>query len=82
MHEHVTCKSKDIMGSAHSNPTSIHTCIKVNTHLKMHEYLLKCKCDAMHDDLNSFKQKSTQKFCNNLINFEKPQKLFKNPKLR
>ena len=29
----------------------------------------------MHDDLNSFKQKSTQKFCNNLINFEKPQKL-------
>ena len=39
----------------------------------MHESLLKCKCDAMHADLNSFKQKSTQKFCEKLINFEKPQ---------
>ena len=34
----------------------------------------------MHDDLNSFKQNPSQKFCKNLINFEKPQKLFKNTK--
>ena len=27
----------------------------------------------MHDDFNSFKQNPTQKFCKNLINFEKPQ---------
>ena len=27
----------------------------------------------MHDDFNSFKQNQTQKFCKNLINFEKPQ---------
>ena len=36
----------------------------------------------MHDHLKSIKQNPTQKFCKNLINFEKPQKLFKNPKLR
>ena len=34
----------------------------------------------MHDDLNSFKQKPTQKFCEKLINFEKPQIFQKNPK--
>ena len=37
----------------------------------------------MHDDLKSFKQKNpSQKFHKNLIKLEKPQKLFKNPKLR
>ena len=36
----------------------------------------------MHDDLQSFKQKLSQKFHKNLIQLEKPQKLFKNPKLR
>ena len=46
----------------------------------MHESLLKCKYNAMHDDLNSFKQKPTQKFCEKLINFEKPQIFQKNPK--
>ena len=42
---------------------------------KMHESLLKCKCDAMHNDLNSFKQNPSQKFHRNFINFENPQKL-------
>ena len=36
----------------------------------------------MHDVLNSFKQNPSHKYCKNLINFEKSQKLFKNPKLR
>ena len=49
---------------------------------KMHKSLLKCKCDIMHDDLNSFKQKPTQKFCEKLINFEKLQIFQKIPKVR
>ena len=32
----------------------------------------------MHEHLRSFKQNLTQKFCKNLINFEKPQ-IFQNP---
>ena len=40
MHEHVICNSKNIMGSAQSNPTSTQVCNKVNTHLRMHETLL------------------------------------------
>ena len=36
----------------------------------------------MHDDLNSFKQNPNQKFCKNLINFEKSQNLSKTPKVR
>ena len=40
MHEHVICNSKNIMGSAQSNPTSIHVRNKVNTYLRMHETLL------------------------------------------
>ena len=47
----------------------------------MHDSLLKCKCDAMYDDLKSFKQNPTRKFCKNLINFEKKNpKSFKIPK--
>ena len=34
----------------------------------------------MHDVLNSFKQNPSHKYCKNLINFEKPPKIFKNPK--
>ena len=34
----------------------------------------------MHEDLNSFKQYPSQKFHKNFINFEKPQKISKNPK--
>ena len=48
----------------------------------MHESLLKCKCDVMNDDLNSFKQNPTQKICDKLINFEKPQIFQKIPKVR
>ena len=34
MHEHVTCNSNIIMGSAQSKPTNTHHCNKINTHLK------------------------------------------------
>ena len=40
MYEHVICNSKNIMGSAQSNPTSTHVDNKVNTHLRMHETML------------------------------------------
>ena len=36
----------------------------------------------MHEDFKAFSLKPTQKFHNNVINFEKPQKNFKNPKPR
>ena len=36
----------------------------------------------MHDDLKSFKQNPSQKFCKNLKNFEKSQKVSKTPKDR
>ena len=38
MHEHVTCKSKNIMGSTQSNPTSTHHFNIVSTHLKFMDY--------------------------------------------
>ena len=47
---------------------------------KIHETSLRCKCDAMHEHIGLFKHNPTQKFHKNLINFEKPQKIFKNPK--
>ena len=81
MHENVTCKSKNIIGSAQSNPTSTHHFIIVNTS-KMHETLWKCKCDAMHELLTSFEQNSSQKLHKNLNNFEKQQNLSKTPKFR
>ena len=36
----------------------------------------------MHDDLKSFSQKPTQKFCEKPNNFEKPQIFNKTPKVR
>ena len=36
----------------------------------------------MHEHIGSFKQNPTQKFCKNLINFEKPQRFSKTPKVR
>ena len=39
---------------------------------KMHETLWKCKCDAMHEHIGSFKYNPTQKFHKELNNFEKP----------
>ena len=47
----------------------------------MHDKLLKCKCDVMHELLRSFEQNPSQKFCKNLINFEKSQNLSKAQKL-
>ena len=49
MHEHEACKSKNIMGLVQSNPTSTHdfNIVKHSKYTsKMHESLLKCKCDA------------------------------------
>ena len=40
----------------------------------MQESLLKCKCDAMHDDLKSFKQNQPK-------NFVKNSSILKNPKI-
>ena len=48
----------------------------------MHESLLKCKCDAIHEYLGSFKHNPTQKFRQNFINFEKPQKFSRKTKNR
>ena len=36
----------------------------------------------MHNDVKPFKQNPSHKFCKNLINFEKPQKFSKTPKVR
>ena len=36
----------------------------------------------MHEDLKTFSQKSTQKFHNNFINFEKPQFCLKKKKTK
>ena len=47
---------------------------------KCMKHCQKWKCDAMNKHIGSFKQNPTQKFHKYLINFEKPQKLFKNKK--
>ena len=81
MHEHVTCKLKNIMGSVQSKPTSTHHCNKVNTHLKcmIHRYNANVmQCMMFY---NSFKQNPTQKFCKNLINFENPKNFSKTQNL-
>ena len=54
MHEHVICNIKNIMGSTQSKPTRTQHFNIIITHLK-------CTCDAMHDELTSFKQKPIQK---------------------
>ena len=82
MHEHMTCKLKN-----HHRLSPIqthqHTTLQQSKHTsKMHETLLKCKCDAMNEHLGSFTQNPSQKFYKNFINFEKPQKFNKNPKVR
>ena len=52
----------------------------------MHESLLKCKCDAMHDNLKPFKKKKKKNqpkdFVKNLSILKKPQKFSKTPKVR
>ena len=74
---------KNITGLAQSKPTSTHYCNKVNTHPKIHELELQCKCDAMRGHLGSFKKKKTHPktlaktsiILKNLKNFQNPQKL-------
>ena len=46
----------------------------------MHVTLLKCKCDAMHDDLKPFEQKPIPKIAQKLQTFEKTPTFIKNPK--
>ena len=40
----------------------------------------KCKCDAMHEHIGSFKHNPTQNFHKNFANFENPQKFSREPK--
>ena len=84
---HEKCMKRDMQKEKHYGLSPIQSYQRTSfQHIKhiskMHESLLKCNCDAIHDVLNSFKQKPTQKFCEKLINFEKPQffKKKKNPK--
>ena len=53
MHEHVTCKLKNIMGLSQSKPTSTHHCNKVNMYLKSmkhyyNAYVMKCMMFSTH----------------------------------
>ena len=50
IHEHVICNSKNIMGLAQSNSTSTQSFQQRKHTSKMHETVLQCTCDAMHDD--------------------------------
>ena len=80
MHENVIRKLKSIMGSAQSKSISTHHCNKIDIHLKCMIHCYNADVMQCMMFLNSFKQKPTQKFCKTLINFENPQKIFKNPK--
>ena len=46
MHEHMTCKSKNIMGSAQSNPTNTHHFNILSTHLKCINLKMHMWCKA------------------------------------
>ena len=70
------------MSLTQSKPNSTQQFNIYNTHLQCMKIQLKCKCNVMHDDLKSFKQKPDPKFSQKLQNFEKPQSLSKNPKVR
>ena len=48
----------------------------------MHETLSKCKCNAKHEHITSYKQNPIQKFHKKLKDFQKPQKFQENPKPR
>ena len=74
------------MGYSNLNPIQSyqHTWFQHSTHTSiMHETLLKCKCDAMHEHWRLFKQNQPKKFAKTLSilknpkNFQKPQKLDK-----
>ena len=63
------------MGKTQSKPTS-HIPIIKHTSI-MHETLLKCNKNAMHEQITSNQKHPTQQFQKNLKN---PPKIFKNPK--
>ena len=82
MHEHVTCKLKNIMGSTKSKPTSTHHCNKVNAHLKCMKHCYNAnamQCMMIYTHLSKTHPK---KFHKNFINIEKSQKISKTPKVR
>ena len=84
MHEHVTCKLKNIMGSAKSKPTSTHHCNKVNTHLKCMKHCYNAnamQCMMIYTHLSKTHPKNftkTSSILKNLKKFQKPQKLGQN----
>ena len=66
------------MGKTQSKPTG--TQLTINKHTsKMHETLLKCNENAMHEHITSNQQHLTQQFHKNL---KKTKKMSKNPKPR
>ena len=81
MHEHVTCKLKNIMGLAQSKPTSTHQCNKVNTNLKCMKHCYNAnvmQCMNILDHLNKNHPNNftkTSSILKNLKNFQKLQKL-------
>ena len=80
MHEHVTCKLKNIMGSAQSKPTSTHHCNKVNTHLKCMKHCYNADVMQCMMFLNHLNKKPSQKFHKNFKFLENPKVYQKNPK--
>ena len=84
MHEHVTCKLKNIMGSTQSKPTRTHHCNEVNTHLKCMKHcynVVVMQCMNILDHLTKNHPKNftkTSLILKNPKNFEKPQKLGQN----
>ena len=75
------CKENCIMGSTKSNlnSTKVLTCKHKSI---MHETLWKCKCNAIHEHITSYKQNLTQKFHKILKDFQNPKKFQENPKPR
>ena len=71
VHEHVTCKENCIMDSSQSNPNNTQVSTYKHTFI-IHETLWKCKCNAMHEHITSYKQNPNQKFHKILNNFQKP----------
>ena len=84
MHEHVTCKLKNIMGLAQFKPTSTHHCNKVNAHLKCMKHCYNAnvmQCMNILDHLNKNHPNNftkTSSILKNLKNFQKLQKLGQN----
>ena len=50
MHEHVTCKNKDLMGDTQSNPISTH-----NRDNQAHKSIMHLECNAWSYNINNTK---------------------------